>query len=1172
LIENLTRDHEQFRLIGESKLADLVTILDRKFLEFLELRLVRLCQEKVSVVFEDLQSRPITETPGVRVFPKRNGKNICECMIDCPKNEHAQRLCMNSDQHGARMATAQKKGYLYKCHNGKGFPNFLFPITIWPDEVIGYLYVGQFVFKELRKEERDALIKRLEKSDYIMDDSSRFASEWYDIDYDSFWEYIIPHPLNKERDFKKEPFTALIKYQIENYGVSPQEFFDIIELIQGLARNLSTLGNSVYLLMSLCEIERRLPSLLKAKYDSGLSELREAIASAVERKDGTGIDVHKTVETIADKSLAILMACKTYEDKYLRELIRPYKNCLINPNDEVRDWILQFYARSLSFETILFCKLRTKTYLRKDVAQGDELVRSFFNVLASCGHHFQTFRELAKELFLRMYQENEVKFHLKGKFVPCVRLLFDQTHDLNEWLAIHRIADLDIEQHPESIGVFPRTFDVFIRDLESLHGQLKKINEAIIRKLDKVSRIQSLDIGDFSEHVRTVNELRVSLSNGLSYDKFGTRKCLDQKAYKVFLNSGGLTATHASSLNELAKWTAFRNEEGPIGTTVERELEKKIEKTRHLLAGYIGAESSGCLIFTQNTTSAIDLAMRSVLKPGDEVLTTDLEHNVVYYLTRYYQQQYDCSVVTVDISSRLLKGEEWIPHLVGKIGQRTKLIILSQVLYSTGFEMPIKRIIDECRKTVKKRQCFILVDGAHAVGNVRVDVKSLGCDFYAFDGHKWLLGPEGIGVLYCKENYLKSDNTFGVNLPLPTAFMVAPAYSPRRADGQKYELGTMDAAKFIALAPVIESSSKLKFSETSKWRIGLVRKLHENLRNSRWKIINLKESLKTGMLCLQIEGCESAKVYELTASLLERSNIIVRWLKTPPCIRICLHHFNNETDIQVAASCLNALLEGFDIHSGNHKVVEAKLKDIILAFFQTPKPTHLTTLVGLNLFSIAGAGKTHVFNKIRRDLKSRGVSSFSFNARRLLKSEKPEKEFAQLLDRAKKNAPSLVIIDEADSLFGEKQEDIRATFNQEYNRILKQKVVFVISVNDPDNIHEAVKSRLELAYFPLPDFTTRLRLLRRLFRGTSCSNQVLLTQIARLTERYSMRDLKRLREKTIEVSKGSEIKPEHFRESLQTLKPTASDEVLQKYTRLIKESHPRVFTGQIQAQIIDALW
>lgn len=1156
-------------------MTDLITILDKSFLEFLETGLTRLCEGQVSVVFEDAQSQPITEE-GKRVFPDRGGRNICKTMIDCLENEHGHRECLRSDCEGADWAKTEKKGYLYRCHRGKGFPNFLFPIKIWPEEVVGYLYVGQFVFEELDNSKRDRFLAELERSPYYCRDHKRFISNWTTTDIRDFWEFIVDEAGLSDR-FRLEKFEKLIGDQVKRYGLSPSRFFHVIKLIEGIADRLSTLGNSFYLLKSLVEIDSALPPFLRAKYDVSLAQLRSAVSSIVSSKE-KGSDLEKTVETIDLKRFEILSGCKNYEDHYVRQLIKPYEVGIIKPTQDSEDWILQFYAMSAIYEVILYSKMKpaVATRCRDIVTKTDDVVYSFLNILASCGRQFPSFEELSKRLFLRLYREKETRYLIEKRFIPCIRNLFKDDADLQNWLDENGIVDVDIQKYPERIGYFSRTFDIAVRDLSANLNELQQNNSIIDESLRKAERT-NVDISELADHLRTLNQLKIDLSRMVSTHELGCRSYLDLKAYKVFLNSGGLSPTHLMALSEQNKWLALRNEEGPIGKNIETELGRKVEKVRKLVAERIGAENSDSIIFTNSTTSSIDLVFRSILRKGDGILITDLEHDVAFYLSEYFREHYDCRITVAKIRKELLDGKDPIPILMKQINSRTRLIIVSHVAYSLGTILPIKQIVKSIAKynediEDKNRRVFVLVDGAHAVGNIKVSVRNLGCDFYAFDGHKWLMGPEGTGLLYCREEYLQPNNPFSVALILSSAYMVSSKYLPKNKSGKDYELGTMDVAKIVGLGAVFEYSSRFKFSDLVNYRKHLVKKLEERLRATSWEILNPKAAQETGIVCLKIAGREDSGTYEKCVSYLESNNVAVRCVREPPCLRLCLHYYNNDTDVEIASFHLKSFLEGVNIHVGNHLKIKGKLNGLIQAFLSPKKPSSLQDYVGLSMFSIEGSGKTTVINDLLRELEKKGIRSFPLS-KELLDPKSPDAELlSTVFDQAWDNRPAVVFIDEADGWLGEKQKECLRVFNKWVDKILGEKkasICILAAENDPSAIFGSAARRLMSVYFPLPDCETRLKFFQEAARDRNCSSQVLLSQIARLTERYSWSDLKKLWGVTLEEAKDDVIFPVHFQKAFDTagISESSRSARLFQYKEIVQnlKPKPKLLTGEIEA-------
>ncbi|MEU0479515.1 aminotransferase class V-fold PLP-dependent enzyme [Streptosporangium sp. NPDC006013] len=164
------------------------------------------------------------------------------------------------------------------------------------------------------------------------------------------------------------------------------------------------------------------------------------------------------------------------------------------------------------------------------------------------------------------------------------------------------------------------------------------------------------------------------------------------------------------------------------------------EQARALLAGLVGADADE-IALTSGTTDGIEQVLASMpWSPGDRVLTTSLEHPDVLDAVRATARRHDLSLVLAGESGQ---APEEVGSSVIAAAEGARLIVVSHVTYGTGAVLPIERIV----AAVRRHGSRVLVDGAQAVGALDVDVHSLGADFYAFPGQKWLLGPEGTGAL-----------------------------------------------------------------------------------------------------------------------------------------------------------------------------------------------------------------------------------------------------------------------------------------------------------------------------------------------------------------------------------------------------------------------------------------
>ncbi|HEX9265053.1 MAG TPA: cysteine desulfurase [Candidatus Binatia bacterium] len=171
------------------------------------------------------------------------------------------------------------------------------------------------------------------------------------------------------------------------------------------------------------------------------------------------------------------------------------------------------------------------------------------------------------------------------------------------------------------------------------------------------------------------------------------------------------------------------------------------EKVRH----FINAGSDKEIIFVRGTTEAINLVAqsygRSFLKPGDEIIVSAMEHhsNIVPWQMLCEQTGAKLRVIPINHDGELVMEE-----FRRLLNDKTKFVSVTHVSNALGTIVPVKEII----ALAHERGVPVLLDGAQAVPHLRVDVQDLGCDFYAFSGHK-MFGPTGVGVLYGRRALLE---------------------------------------------------------------------------------------------------------------------------------------------------------------------------------------------------------------------------------------------------------------------------------------------------------------------------------------------------------------------------------------------------------------------------------
>ncbi len=185
--------------------------------------------------------------------------------------------------------------------------------------------------------------------------------------------------------------------------------------------------------------------------------------------------------------------------------------------------------------------------------------------------------------------------------------------------------------------------------------------------------------------------------------------------------------------------------------TLSQRATDAFEGARKRIAAFINAASEREIIFTRGTTEAINLVAQSYarprLGPGDQILITWMEHhsNIVPWQMVCEQTGAELIVAPIDDHGQLRMDE-----FERLLGPRTRLVAAVHVSNALGTINPVEDIV----KLAHSRNVPVLLDGAQALPHGRVDVRALGCDFYAFSGHK-MYGPTGIGALYGREQLLE---------------------------------------------------------------------------------------------------------------------------------------------------------------------------------------------------------------------------------------------------------------------------------------------------------------------------------------------------------------------------------------------------------------------------------
>lgn len=294
------------------------------------------------------------------------------------------------------------------------------------------------------------------------------------------------------------------------------------------------------------------------------------------------------------------------------------------------------------------------------------------------------------------------------------------------------------------------------------------------------------------------------------------------------------------------------------------------ENARNTIANFIGTKNPSEVIFVRNATEALNLVAyswgRVNITQDCEIVSSVMEHHANFVPWQQLALETGAVLKCIDIKD---DGTVDIKQIEKTVTHRTKLLALTYVSNVLGTINPIKDII----KTIKKRnpKIKIIIDGAQAVPHMKVDVRNLGCDFFAFSGHK-MLGPTGVGVLWGKYELLDSMLPFQMG-----GDMIKEVYLDKttfKSPPHKFEAGTPHIAGAIGLAAAVDYLESLGMEnvrqheeELVKYALGMLSQL------GNISIYGpLDPKIRGGVIAFNMKGLHPHDV----AQILDEENICIR--------------------------------------------------------------------------------------------------------------------------------------------------------------------------------------------------------------------------------------------------------------------------------------------------------
>ena len=285
------------------------------------------------------------------------------------------------------------------------------------------------------------------------------------------------------------------------------------------------------------------------------------------------------------------------------------------------------------------------------------------------------------------------------------------------------------------------------------------------------------------------------------------------------------------------------------------------ERLRETIAGIFNAKVSEVALM-RSTTEGMNAALNGVMwRPGDEIITTQLEHICLFSAIASVSHRFGVTVRTVDIGNG---GGDTLGAIAKAVTPRTRVIAISHVHWTSGAIMPLAEFAEFARE----RGILTIIDGAQGGGHVRVDFRALGVDAYCQAGQKWLCGPNSTGFMLLREDRLGDFRTSYLRYgTFDTAGYVTPPPGAAR-----YEMGETYGP---AIAAFERGLTMLRDDVGFDWlvarNVALGKRFVSALRKVKGIAITTPETNMAGMICFNIPGMAPVTVSE---KLAERGQII----------------------------------------------------------------------------------------------------------------------------------------------------------------------------------------------------------------------------------------------------------------------------------------------------------
>ena len=364
----------------------------------------------------------------------------------------------------------------------------------------------------------------------------------------------------------------------------------------------------------------------------------------------------------------------------------------------------------------------------------------------------------------------------------------------------------------------------------------------------------------------------------------------------VYLNVGTYGIMPAPALEVFLE---AMEEHERFGVACRRQNWKKYRQTRDDVAKLLGCQPEQ-VTFTGNATDGTNLVLAGLAwQEGDEIITTDEEHEAIIHPLLYLQRSKGVRMRRISVSP---DPEVMLARCEEVASPRTRLIAFSHVTCETGTRLPAKAICD----WAAERGIWSHVDGAQSLSVFRMSVQEMGCDSYTSNGHKWLSGPKGTGIFYASPERMLELSPAHVGAGSLERADVETGEAELWPTGRRFEFGTRASVLWIGLGASLEWLSSLGYENIEQYIAKLSGYFKDRILERPYMRLLTPRAFEdsSGLTTFAVNGRSIRDV----GKGLREWRIPIRGIPHYDAIRISTAHFNNEADIDTLMTALDQIM------------------------------------------------------------------------------------------------------------------------------------------------------------------------------------------------------------------------------------------------------------------------